>query len=222
MSTLVKLNGVGLTYGSGATAVVAVHDATFSIVQHESLAITGASGSGKSSLLHLIAGLETPTRGTVVWPGLGGRPGADPTQVGVMFQAPSLIPSLDALENVALPLLIAGQGESEARTAAHGALELLELDWAATLLPEQLSGGQAQRIALARVLVMRPRIVVADEPTGQLDLATADHVLDTLLGVVAEIGAAVVVSTHDAHVAARFDGELVLRGGSIVKEKLTA
>lgn len=215
MNALVELRGAGLRYGQGAVSVVAVHDLDLRIDPSTSLAVTGPSGSGKSSLLHLVAGLERPTTGTVSWPGLGGAPRPDPTLVGVVFQAPSLVPTLTAAENVALPILIAGDNPHDADDRAQRALDLLDLGWTAQLLPDELSGGQAQRVALARVLAMQPTLIVADEPTGQLDHLTADHVLDTMLTVADQLKAAVLVSTHDARVAARFTSELPMHNGTL-------
>ena len=209
------LRGAGLRYGEGPTSVIAVHDVDLTIDPATSLALTGPSGSGKSSLLHLIAGLERPTSGSVQWPGFDASPHADPTRVGVVFQASSLIPTLDAEENVALPLLIAGVSPDDAVRRSREALDLLDLGWSRRLLPDSLSGGQTQRVALARVLAVRPALVLADEPTGQLDSVSADHVIDTLLQVVAELGAALVISTHDVRVAARLDHELVMRDGAV-------
>jgi ABC-type lipoprotein export system ATPase subunit len=222
VSAVVVLRGAGLRYGDGPSSVIAVHDVDLTIEPRSSLALTGPSGSGKSSLLHLIAGLEHPTSGSVEWPGLDASPHADPTRVGVVFQASSLIPTLDAEENVALPLLIAGVTPDDAATRAGDALDLLDLGWSRRMLPDALSGGQAQRVALARVLAVRPALVLADEPTGQLDSVSADHVIDTLLQVVAELGAALVISTHDSRVASRLDVELVMRDGAIVGSSVSA
>jgi predicted ABC-type transport system involved in lysophospholipase L1 biosynthesis ATPase subunit len=122
--------------------------------------------------------------------------------VAVVFQGPALVPTLDAVENVALPLLLAGVGDGEARERGTAALETLGLGTIATHLPEQLSGGQAQRVAIARAIAGHPSLVLADEPTGQLDRATADAAMDVLLAAL-PIGCALVVATHDARVAAR-------------------
>jgi putative ABC transport system ATP-binding protein len=185
------------------------------IEARDSLAIVGPSGSGKSSLLHLIAGLERPTTGAVRWPAWGGSPRTDPTIVGVMFQAPSLVLSLDVLENVALPLTIAGVSAPEAESRADDALASLHLGSLGRALPEDLSGGQAQRVNLARALASRPALLVADEPTGQLDRATAAEVLDVVLAAVAERGVAIVISTHDDGVADRLARRWTVRDGVI-------
>ena len=165
----------------------------------------GPSGSGKSTLLHLLAGLDRPTADGR-WPA-SGRPAVRPG-LGVVFQGPSLVPALDVVENVALPLLLAGVDEPEAVERAAAALDRLELGGLAGALPEELSGGQAQRVAVARVLAGRPGPVLADEPTGQLDRDERDQVVDVLLAAADELGAALVVSTHDEAVAARLDTPL--------------
>ena len=216
MSTaLVELDGASLTYGRGRAAVAAVRAVSGRIEERDSLAIVGPSGSGKSSLLHLIGGLEKPTAGTVRWPQWGGAPRMDPTVVGLMFQAPSLVPSLDVLENVALPLVIAGMQGARADDRAAEALQALHLEGLRHALPEELSGGQAQRVNLARVLAGRPSLLLADEPTGQLDRRTADEVLDVILGSVAERGIAIVVSTHDERVAVRLTRRWAVRDGVV-------
>jgi putative ABC transport system ATP-binding protein len=183
------------------------------------IALTGPSGSGKSTLLHLLGGLEAPTSGAVRWPALGGTPRERPGTVGVVFQGPSLIPALDVVENTALPLLLAGTGEDEAVGSACAALDRLRIGDLAHRLPDELSGGQAQRVAVARVLASRPRLILADEPTGRLDRDTGDRVVSVLLETAAELGAALVVSTHDLRVARRLarswrmdDGRLTVEG----------
>lgn len=216
---LVELVGAGLRYGRGVTAVQAVSGVTGSIAAGDVLAVTGPSGSGKSSLLHLIAGLERPTSGLLRWPAWGDEPRIDPTLVGMMFQAPSLVPTLDVLENVALPLTIAGTADAEAEERGRAALDALHLTALARALPEDLSGGQAQRVNLARVLAARPALLVADEPTGQLDRRTAEEVLDVVLESVRERGMTIVVSTHDERIAARFGRCWSMRDGAVVEQR---
>jgi len=224
VTPLVEAVDVARTYGRGPTAVVAVHGATLRLLAGQRVALTGPSGSGKSTLLHLLAGLETPTGGTITWPALAGaalRPGP----VAVVFQAPSLLDPLDVAENVALPLILAGVGAAEAREIALKALDRLDLARLADRLPGELSGGQAQRVAVARALAGSPRLVLADEPTGQLDHATATTVVDALVEVADQTGCALVVSTHDRAVAERFaeawamvDGRLVGGGDNQPEE----
>jgi putative ABC transport system ATP-binding protein len=165
--------------------------------------------------MHLLAGLDAPTSGAVSWPGLDVRAGR-PLGVGVVFQAPSLLPALDVTDNVALPLLLADVPPSDARSRATDALERLELAGLAGASPEDLSGGQAQRVAIARVLAAGPAFVVADEPTGQLDRRTATHVLDVLLAAVSSLGATLLVSTHDPDVAERLDVAWAMADGQLL------
>jgi ABC-type lipoprotein export system ATPase subunit len=211
---LVDCQAVSRLYGSGQAVVAAVTSATCRIHAGDRIAVVGASGSGKSTLLLLMAGLEQPSAGVVDWPGLERRNGR-PRDVGVVFQGPSLLPALDVTENVALPLVLAGMPEQEATRRAAEALAVVRLTPQARAVPEELSGGQSQRAAIARVLAAEPALILADEPTGQLDAAVAAVVVDALLHVADRTGAALVVSTHDPAVAERLpvrwqmqDGEL--------------
>ncbi len=218
---LVACDEVSRTFARGGIQVPAVHPTTCAITPGMRVALTGPSGSGKSTLLHLLAGLEHPTSGTVSWPGLGGPPQGRPGVVGMVFQGPSLVPALDAVENVALPLLLAGVDEVAATERAYDALNRLELGGLARKLPEEISGGQAQRVAIARVLASAPRLILADEPTGQLDHATGERMLTVLLETADHLDAALVVTTHDERVARRLalrwrmtDGRLHTEGTS--------
>jgi putative ABC transport system ATP-binding protein len=195
--------------------VVAVYDVTTAVHPGARIALTGPSGSGKSTLLHLIAGLETPTAGQMSWPGLSGHPLAHPGRVGMVFQGPSLLPALNVVENVALPLLLADIDEAQATTTALEALARVGIGDLHAALPEQLSGGQAQRVAVARVLATRPVLILADEPTGQLDHTTGAAVMDALLAACDEVGAALIVSTHDPAIAALLPTEWIMRDGTL-------
>ena len=212
---LVSVNQASRTFGTGPGAVVAVHDVTCTIAAGDQIALTGPSGSGKTTLLHLIAGLDRPTGGTVTWPAIGQARTLRPGPVAVVFQAPSLLPALDVAENVALPLLLEGLPRADATAAARRALSLLGLAELADKLPEELSCGQAQRIAIARVLAGHPRLILADEPTGQLDHHNAAAVVDALLAAVEETGAALVVNTHDREVAARLPIHWAMANGTL-------
>lgn len=212
---LVRCSGLARTYGTGTSAVVAVHEAICEIGPGDQIAVTGRSGSGKSTLLHLFAGLETPTAGTIGWPGMGGSPAGRPSVVGMVFQGPSLLPALDVTENVALPMLLAGIGEDEARTRARAVLHTLELDPLVRKLPQELSGGQAQRVAVARALVCRPALILADEPTGQLDHESGSLVISVLISAAQVLGAALVISTHDEVVADRLPICWTVRDGRL-------
>jgi putative ABC transport system ATP-binding protein len=212
--TVVECRDLSRSYGRGETEVVALRAVTCRVTRGQRIAVTGESGSGKSTLLHVLGGLETPSSGVVSWPGLELR-GDRPAGVGVVFQAPSLLPMLDVADNVAVPLLLSDVPPARARQRALAALDLLGLADLADAAPDELSGGQGQRVALARVLAGEPALVLADEPTGQLDRRTAEHVLDVLLTTVNVLGAALVVSTHDPAVAARLDEQWSMADGRL-------
>ncbi|MFD8418266.1 ABC transporter ATP-binding protein [Streptomyces sp. NPDC059466] len=216
-AALAVCRDAALTFGRGAHAVVAVHGARLTVRAGDRLAVVGPSGSGKSSLLHLLAGLERPTSGTVGWPALDG-----PRDIGLVFQGDSLIPALDVAENTALPLVLAGTADALARRAALEALALVDAADLAERLPEEISGGQAQRVAAARVLAQAPRLILADEPTGRLDHATGARVLTALLTAADATGAALVVTTHDPAVAARLTTRLTMRDGRLLGTAETA
>jgi putative ABC transport system ATP-binding protein/lipoprotein-releasing system ATP-binding protein len=181
----------------------------------EHIAIAGPSGSGKSTLLHCLGGLVKPTRGELSWPALGARETLLPEKIQFVFQSPSLHPALNVIRNVSLPIVLAGRGgDPEAR-----ALEVLEafgLDELSDKLPEELSGGQAQRVAMARALAIRPRLILADEPTGQLDSKTATAFLEQVLEMTRTAGAALVVATHDPLMARQMDQRWTLEHGALL------
>ncbi|HEY4024309.1 MAG TPA: ATP-binding cassette domain-containing protein [Pseudonocardiaceae bacterium] len=212
---LVVCDEVARTFGTGPSAVVAVHGTSCTVTGGARIAIAGPSGSGKSTLLHLMAGLEHPTRGQVSWPGLSDTHDARAHQIGVVFQSPSLLPALDVAENTGLPLVIAGVEEAERTQRVVEALELVGVAALAAKLPEEISGGQAQRVAVARVLAQRPRLVLADEPTGQLDHATGQRLVDALLAATDHLGAALVITTHDRAVAERLDTHWTMHEGRL-------
>ncbi|MCW7946703.1 ABC transporter ATP-binding protein [Streptomyces hygroscopicus] len=208
---LVACHDAALTFGQGPQAVVAVHGANLQIAAGDRLAVVGPSGSGKSSLLHLLAGLEQPTSGSVTRSASLG-----PYDIGLVFQGDSLIPALSVVENAALPLVLANRTEREARQAALAALDLVDAADLADRLPEEISGGQAQRVAAARVLAQSPRLILADEPTGRLDHATGAHVLNALLTAADRTGAALVVTTHDPAVAAGLSIRRAMHDGRLL------
>lgn len=195
--SLVSVRGVDVRYpGADRPALVG---ADLEVRAGARVALTGRSGSGKSTLLHVLAGLVRPERGTVEWSETV-NPMQSAGRTAVVFQAPSLLLPLTVVENVELPLLIGDGSPEQARATAMEALETLGLAFLADRLPEELSGGQAQRVAVARVLATAPSLILADEPTGQLDSATADAVVDSLLASAAAHAAALVVATHDPRV----------------------
>jgi putative ABC transport system ATP-binding protein/lipoprotein-releasing system ATP-binding protein len=215
---LVRCEDVARTFGRGRAATVALHATTCAVFPGQRIAVVGPSGSGKSTLLHLMAGLDDPTVGRVSWPAIGRRDELRPGRVAVIFQGPSLLPPLTVLENTALPLVIGGLTDAAARVAGHAALRTLDLDELADKLPEEISGGQAQRVAVARALAGAPRLILADEPTGQLDRANGAAVVDVLLAASEHAGSALVVSTHDPTVAARLPERWEMRSGELETE----
>ena len=194
---------VGRVFGTNGSEVVALQHATCRIQRGDRIALVGPSGSGKSTLLHLLAALDEPTTGTVTWPALGDRDTLRPSKVSFVFQTESLLAPLTVLENIEVPRLLAGSTADEARNDASEILGALDLGALADKLPEEISGGQAQRAAVARSLITRPALILADEPTGQLDHHTAAHLLDLLLRRLEGSDTALVIATHDPIVAGR-------------------
>jgi putative ABC transport system ATP-binding protein/lipoprotein-releasing system ATP-binding protein len=212
---LVLCASVDRTYGHGAAATVALAPTDVKVRPGDRIALVGPSGSGKSTLLHLMAGLDTPTHGQVSWPAIGAREQLHPGRVAVIFQGPSLLPALTVLENVALPLVLDGTRDAQARSEARDALDMLGLGELADKLPEETSGGQAQRVAVARALAGHPLLILADEPTGQLDRPNGATVVDVLLEAAQHSGAALVVATHDPAVAARLPTRWEMHSGEL-------
>jgi ABC-type lipoprotein export system ATPase subunit len=212
---LVRCEGAARSFGEGASATVALQPTDCEVFADDRVALVGPSGSGKSTLLHLMAGLDEPTVGSVTWPAIGERAGLRPGPVAVIFQGPSLLPPLTVIENAALPLILDGHAEGESRDRAGQALEQLGLLDLADKLPDEISGGQAQRVAAARVLATQPRLVLADEPTGQLDRASGAEVVTALLAAAQESGAALVVATHDPTVAERLSQRWEMHSGRV-------
>src|SRR5213592_1676025 len=207
---------------SGSEPLTILHPLTLDIVRGEFLAVVGPSGSGKSTLLGLIAGLDSPTSGEVLIDGVDiTRLDEDALarlrgeRIGFVFQFFHLIPSLTALENVAVPMEIAGIDDSETRAARL--LEEVGLTGRAHHYPSQLSGGEQQRVALARALANDPPIVLADEPTGNLDSSNGRHILELLQNIHHARGTTIVLVTHDTELAAVADARLVLRDGRVVE-----
>jgi ABC-type lipoprotein export system ATPase subunit len=207
---------LGRIYVRGHLRVVALATASCGVQPGDRIAVTGPSGSGKSTLLHLLGGLDEPTSGTITWPALGLPGTLRPAHVAYVFQVPSLLPALSVIENVELPLLLGDVDTTAARAAASDALGRLQLSDFAERLPEELSGGQAQRVALARALAARPQLLLADEPTGQLDHGTARLVIDTLLASLEDTQTALVVATHDPAVSSRMQTVWHMRHGTLL------
>jgi putative ABC transport system ATP-binding protein len=220
--TVLELRGVHRVHGSGETAVHALRGVGLTVAPGELVAIMGSSGSGKSTLLTLAGGLDTPTRGEVLVEGreLGRMNRGQLAElrrrsIGYVFQNFNLLPSLTAAENIALPLELDGMSVRAARRLALEALDRVELTDLASRFPDQMSGGQQQRIAIARALVGQRRLVLADEPTGALDSQTAETVL-RLLRTQIDNGAAGVLVTHEARHAGWADRVVFLRDGVVV------
>ena len=210
--------GLGRSYAHGATRVEAVRVATFAIDDADTIAVVGPSGSGKCTLLHLVAGLEQPTTGSIVWPAIGDRAALRPGPIGIAFQGPSLLPPLTVVENVALPAILAGATDADATRSALELLEAFDAGDLAERLPDELSGGQAQRVGFARAFAGSPRLVLADEPTGQLDAIGGAAVMTVALALTERRRAALVVATHDAAIAERLHARWVMRDGTLHRE----
>jgi putative ABC transport system ATP-binding protein len=217
---LLELVGVSKRYELGGDEVVALDRVDLTVDDGESLALVGPSGSGKSTLLHLAGGLDRPDEGTVLLRGrdiaalsIGERARLRRQEIGFIFQFFHLVPGLTVAENVELPLLLDGRRDRDGRIP--GLLDRLGLGHRANHQPGQLSGGEMQRTAIARALVAEPQLVLADEPTGNLDTASGDVILDVLMQAVSEAGCALVLVTHDAGAAERADRTVHLRDGHL-------
>jgi len=217
---MIRLDHLAMHYTLGSTRVDVLRDVDLEIASGESIAVAGPSGCGKTTLLLLLAGLERPAQGAVTvdgvaLAGLGSDALADMRRdrVGIVFQSFHLVPSLSALDNVSLPLEIAGH--REARTRAAALLERVGLAARAGHYPSQLSGGEQQRVAIARALVHRPKLLLADEPTGNLDDQTGAMIGDLLFELTAEAEATMVLVTHDLDYASRCDRVLRLHDGRL-------
>jgi ABC-type lipoprotein export system ATPase subunit len=186
------------------------------------VAITGPSGCGKSTLIHLIAALDVPTAGRILVNGKGLRSGSNDRlrrhEVGLVFQLHNLLPHLNALENVEIAMFANGMGYREQRERARELLEEMGLSARAKMTPPRLSGGERQRLAIARALANHPSIILADEPTGSLDSASVDRVLDLFRRIREERGVTILMATHDMHVAATADRIEKMRDGRIVED----
>jgi putative ABC transport system ATP-binding protein len=200
----------------------ALRGVSLAIERGETVAITGPSGSGKSTLLHCLSGIMSPETGEVHYAGRRiddldetARTRLRREEFGIVFQFDRLVPELTAVENVALPLLFAGRGRDEATTVARGRLEEAAALDVADSRPAELSGGQLQRVSIARALVTGPKVIFADEPTGALDSVAGERVLSLLMAAARTNGATVVIVTHDNQVAAHADREIVLRDGAL-------
>jgi putative ABC transport system ATP-binding protein len=224
---MIELRGISKTVQSGGQPLTILHPLSLTVPRGQTLAIIGPSGSGKSTLLGLIAGLDAPSSGQILIDGvdittldedtLAGLRGE---KIGFVFQFFHLVPSLTALENILVPMEIAGR--RDARPRAQALLDEVGLHDRGHHYPSQLSGGEQQRIAIARALANDPPLILADEPTGNLDTKNGRHILDLLLQAGRARAATLVLVTHDPSVAAIADAQLTLRDGRPVEEQTTA
>jgi putative ABC transport system ATP-binding protein len=222
MDTVLEAAGLGKQVSSPEGTLAILSDVSLAISRGETVAVMGASGAGKSTLLALLAGLDEPTSGRVHLAGSDltaldedGRAAVRARHVGFVFQSFHLVPSLTALENVMLPLELAGR--PDARAASLEVLARVGLAGRVGHYPRQLSGGEQQRVAIARAFVTRPAVLFADEPTGNLDAATGERIMELLFGLNAETGATLVLVTHDRELAARCGRVIRLDAGRIVE-----
>jgi ABC-type lipoprotein export system ATPase subunit len=213
---LVRAERLARQFGSGDNKVVALEPMTFSIERGAHIALLGPSGSGKSTLLNLIAGLDEATGGTISWPGIGSRQTLRPLAVGMIHQFAALIPTLTVAENVALPLRL-GRRAGEA-DAVRNAVAAVDLTAFSERLPDELSGGQAQRVGIARALVHRPTLLLADEPTGQLDQATGQAMISAILDHARRHAITFVVATHDQAIAERIETRWQMEHGRLISQ----
>jgi putative ABC transport system ATP-binding protein len=223
-SALLHASNVTKSYPSRPEPFVALDGIDLDIGAGEFLAVTGPSGSGKTTLLNCLSGLDTVDTGAVVLDGVdlaglddNARTDLRGSMMGFVFQAPNLLPVFSALENVALPLVLSGTSASDARARASHALERVGVDHRRDQKPGEMSGGEQQRVALARAFVKQPRVVWADEPTGNLDSKSAEVVM-ALLRELHGDGATVVLVTHDLGLAARGDRRIEMRDGRVVDQ----
>jgi putative ABC transport system ATP-binding protein len=219
---LVRATGISKHYSSGETIVRAVSDLSVSIEQGELVAVVGRSGSGKSTLMHLLGLLERPDSGGYFFDGQDvsklsddSRAALRSRQIGFVFQLPALLPRTSALENVELPLAYAGVGPTERRSRAKEALDRVGLEHRGNHWPHQLSGGEQQRVVIARAIVNHPALILADEPTGALDSKTSNEIL-SLFEDLHRDGHTVIVVTHALDVAERAERRITLNDGRIV------
>jgi lipoprotein-releasing system ATP-binding protein len=225
---VMELRGVGRTYATGQGALEVLKGVDLAVVPGEVVGLIGPSGSGKSSLLHAAGLLERPTAGQVLIEGRDCSNLSDAARtrirlgmVGFVYQFHHLLPEFTALDNVALPQMIAGVAKSQARDRARTILETLGLGARLDHQPGQLSGGEQQRVAVARALANAPRVVLADEPTGNLDPETSGQVFKSLFDLAHQTGVALIIATHNMDLARHMDRVFALRDKHLVEDKRT-
>ncbi|MCX6820444.1 MAG: ABC transporter ATP-binding protein [Candidatus Aenigmarchaeota archaeon] len=223
---VIELKGVGKTYGMDEVTVQALRDINLRIMKEEFVAIMGPSGSGKSTMLNMVGLLDRPTKGKILLNGVdiatlndselsrlrGGR-------IGFVFQFFNLYPTLTAKENIELPMMILEKGKEEREAKSTKLLKMVGLEARANHLPAQLSGGERQRVAICRALANDPPLLLADEPTGNLDSKTGDDIITFLTGLVKEHHVTVVMVTHDPHLARRAERVITMKDGKIMEDR---
>ena len=227
--SLIQTENLTKVYGAGETAITALNCVNLQVNAGEFVAVMGPSGCGKSTLLHLLGGLDRPTSGSVM---IQDHPLAKLSddalsqlrrrKIGFVFQFFNLIPILSSVENAALPLLLDGKNSAQAKHKASEWLTKIGLGERLKNRPDQLSAGQQQRVAIARALVTEPVLILADEPTGNLDTKSADEIADLLKQVAKTWGRAVLMVTHDPRIATHADSIVLMRDGQIVEDKRNA
>ncbi len=218
----VTLQEVAKTYRQASAGLVVLKSVSLSVMPGEIVAVVGPSGAGKSTLLHIAGLLDRPSAGSVFFGGEDCTAIGDDKRtairrggIGFVYQFHHLLPEFSALENIVLPQMIAGRSRREAAQRAGELLEQIGLAQRATHRPARLSGGEQQRVAIGRALANRPRVLIADEPTGNLDPQTALSVFEVLLAAVRDHGVAALIATHNMDLAARMDRRLTLRDGTV-------
>jgi lipoprotein-releasing system ATP-binding protein len=221
--TVLQLTAIERHYGEGEMMLSILKDANFELRSGETVALVAPSGTGKSTLLHLAGLLEHPDGGEVVVNGRSCNGLSDDertairrSDIGFVYQFHHLLPEFTALENIMMPQLIAGLGQAEAKERAAQLLDYMRIGHRAEHRPTELSGGEQQRVAIARAVANAPRILLADEPTGNLDPKTASYVFDALEALVRQSGLAAMIATHNHDLAARMDRRVTIEGGRVV------
>jgi len=222
MKKLIEIKNLTKRYRIGGETINAVDEVTLDILEGEMVAITGPSGSGKSTLMHLIGGLDKPTKGDILVDGINIAKLKDRdlskyrnTTIGFVFQSFNLQPNLTSLENVKLPLIFSRSASNKVDPAIR-ALKMLDLENRISHKPNQLSGGQKQRVGIARALVNNPKIILADEPTGNLDSKNGSIVINLLREINKEKNVTIIIVTHDPNIANKCDREIRMKDGKIV------
>ncbi len=223
---MIELKKIRKTYRIGQETINALAGVDLEIAEGEFTAFVGPSGSGKSTLLHIIGGLDKPTSGKITVDGQDLSEASDGElsayrnrNVGFVFQSFNLHPTYNALENVAIPCIFTGLSTAERLKLAEEALEAVGLSGRARHRPNQLSGGERQRVSIARALVNRPKVIIADEPTGNLDSKTGSRIMELLLKLNKERGITLLIATHDVNLTEQADRVIILRDGQIAEER---